>query len=414
MKREFTETRSLIVTVCHILPGQLIVAALTALVISTGCNEKPVSPALRIPIPTYESIGVKPAINARGAITVLGGSLMPPEVKMAMDEASKSHVYIEELMEGVGKRLAELTGAEWGIVTSGAAGAIFASTAASVTGMDISKNARFPDTTGMKSEAVIPSDHNTGYHDAACRMVGLKLVQVDTAEEMEAAINDNTAIIFALGQGFTRGGITLEEMVRIGKKHGVPVMVDAAAERPDVPNMYLEAGCDLVCYSGGKALFGPQCSGLLIGRKDLCQAAFMNISPHGGMGRPMKVGKEEIMGLLTAVDLWINGRDHDAEWKEWERKLKYISDKISKIPTVQTKVLPPPGRIHPSPTLNVVWDTSTVKITSEDVRTKLYEGNPRIGINSGKNNIGISVFMVQDGEEIVVANRIYDILSKAQ
>ncbi|GAG34784.1 unnamed protein product, partial [marine sediment metagenome] len=247
----------------------------------------------RIKIPTFKSIGVKPFINCWGTMTVLSGSLQLPEIKMAAEEASKHYVAMEELAEGVGSRMAELTGAEWGCVTSGAAGAIFASTMACVVGMDRRKNAQLPDTTGMKNEAIIAQHHNTGYHVSTCKMMGVKLIVVDTKEEMEAAVNDNTAVIYITGEYYDRGGISFEDIIAIGEKYGIPTMVDAAAERPDVPNVYLEGGADLVCYSGGKCLRGPQCTGILLGRKDLVQAAVRNISPHGGFGRPMKVGKEE-------------------------------------------------------------------------------------------------------------------------
>jgi D-glucosaminate-6-phosphate ammonia-lyase len=361
-------------------------------------------------VPTYESIGIRPIINCWGTVTMLSGSLMLPKVKLAMEEAGKYYVPIEELMECVGRRLGELSGAEWGIVTSGAAAAIYAATAACVAGADPEKKELLPDTRGMKNEAIIPSRHFTGYHVAACKMVGVKLIKVDTREEMEAAVNEKTSIIYLLGTASERGNISLEDIVAISKKHGVPTMVDAAAEGPNVPNIYLDAGCDLVCYSGGKFLRGPQASGLLLGRKDLAKAAFLHISPHGGIGRPMKVGKEEIMGVLAALELWVNDRDHEAEWKEWERRLDYISKKITQIPSVTTKVNQPTARADFNPNLLINWDQDTVKLTPREVFTQLLEGDPRIVVPGGTT---VAPHMMEPGEEIIVAQRIYDVLSSA-
>jgi len=202
-------------------------------------------------------------------------------------------------------------------------------------------------------------------------------------------------------------------MVRIGKKYGIPVMVDAAAERPDVPNVYLEAGADLVCYSGGKCMRGPQSAGLLLGRKDLVQAAFLNISPHHTLGRPMKVGKEEIMGMLAATEMWVNGRDHKAEWKEWERKLKHISDAVTSIPTVTTEVVQPDRPSNYAPRLSITWDQNKVKITPGEVNEKLYDGNPGIEMPYGSRGMTIMSYMLEPGDEVPVAKRLKEVLSGA-
>ena len=366
----------------------------------------------RIKIPTYESLGVKTPINCTGTITSLGGSLELPEVKMAMEEASKHYVRIDELMECVGRRLAELTGAEWGCVTSGAAGAMVAATAACIAGTDPKKMALLPITTGMKNEVLVHVSHRHGY-DRAIWMVGAKMIEVKSANEMEASINDRTAMIDVLGEILDRSEISLEDMVRIGKKHNIPVMVDAAAERPDVPNVYIEAGVDLVAYSGGKCLRGPQCTGLLLGRKDLVKAAFLNISPHHSIGRPMKVGKEEIMGVLAAMEMWVNGRDHKAEWKEWERKLKYISDKVTSIQTVKTEVILPQLRSNIAPRLSITWDRKTVRITSREVREKLFNGEPCIEMPASGNGMSIMSYMLEPGDEVSVGRRLREILSES-
>ncbi|MBT4482537.1 MAG: aminotransferase class V-fold PLP-dependent enzyme [Candidatus Latescibacteria bacterium] len=262
----------------------------------------------------------------------------------------------------------------------------------------------------MKNECIIPTNHRTGF-DRSIRMVGVKIIEVDTLEEMEAAINSRTSMIFVLGRSLDgeRGeSLTLEDMVRIGKKHDIPLLVDASAERFDCPNPYIKAGVDLVAYSGGKHLFGPQCTGLLLGRKDLVQAAARNMAPNGGFGRPMKVGKEEILGVLAACDAWVK-RDHDAEWKEWERMLNYIAGKLEGIPTVTTEIVLPQGRSNYYPKLLINWDQNSVKITPREVTSQLENGVPRI--SSAGNRI-IPVTMVT-GEEKPVAHRFYEILSAA-
>jgi uncharacterized pyridoxal phosphate-dependent enzyme len=392
-------------------------AGLAAAAGISGC-EKPAGfsvQADRIPIPTYESINVTPLINCRGTYTAMSGSLMLPETRKAMIKASERYVMIEELMNGVGARISEMTGAEWGIVTSGCAAALFAATAACVAGTDRELQARLPmppNVKDMKNECIMCKSHRNGY-DRAVRMLGVNIIEVETKEEMEAAVNERTAMILIMGQSIKTGTITFENMIAIGKKNNIPVLVDAAAERPDVPNMYLQGGADLVAYSGGKCLRGPQSSGLLMGRKDLCQAAFRNISPHGGMGRPMKVGKEEIMALLTALDLWINGRDHAAERKEWDRRFAYISDKVTQVASVKTEVVEANTRPNNAPTLHITWDPNTVKIEPREVAKQLTEGSPRIVLFTGENGVRIMSYMMEPDDEIPVASRIHEILSSA-
>jgi len=375
-----------------------------------GCG-KSSPPESRIPLVDFESIGVKPVVNCWGTMTILSGSLMLPEVKAAMMAASEHYVDMDELMEGVGRRIAELTGAEWGIITAGCNAAQFGAACACVAGADPEKMALLPDTRGMKNEVITPTHHRNVY-DRAYLMAGTTFVNVDTAEEMEEAVNDRTAMIAVLGEALDRG-ITFEEIVAVGKKHGIPIVVDAAAEEPNVPNVYLEGGADLVCYSGGKCLRGPQSSGILMGRKDLCKAAYLNLSPHHSLGRPMKCGKEEIMGCLAALDLWINGRDHEAERREWLRRFDYITEEITKIPTVGTEVLEPRGRSNVAPRLSITWDRDTVKIAPEEVSRRLMEGEPRIKMPAGRNGMTIMSYMTEPGDEIHIARRLREVLSDA-
>lgn len=368
--------------------------------------------ASRISIPTYQSIGVRPIINCLGTHTSRGGSLMLPEVMAAMDEANKHYVRMDELMEGVGRRLAELTGAEWGIITSGAAAAMFAGTCACVAGADPEKMAILPNTTGMKNEVLIPKGHRHVY-DRAIWMAGVSMIELNSLAAMEAAINDRTAMISVLGEILDQSEIPLEDMVSLGKKRGIPVMVDAAAERPDVPDRYVKAGADLVAYSGGKCLRGPQGTGILLGRKDLVKAAFLHVAPHHALGRPMKAGKEEIMGALAAMEMWVHGRDHKAEWKEWERKLDHISRAIAPVPSVGTKVNNPDLRSNVAPTLSIFWDRGVVKIAPREVSEQLYNGEPAIEMPFDENGLTIMSYMLEPGDEAQVGRRLREVLSNA-
>jgi len=359
----------------------------------------------------YEKIGVKPIINCQGTFTILSGSQSLPEVKVAMDEASRHYVHMDELMAQVGERLAELTGAEFGIVTAGCAAALSNVTAACVAGADPEKMQRLPDLTGLRNEVIMPKASRNVY-DHAIRMVGTKIIEVQSPEEFRAAVNEHTAMISILGDAEERNGVSLEEMVEVGRRREIPVLVDAAAERPDVPNYYLKKGVDAVAYSGGKCLRGPQCSGLALGRRDLLWAAWLNSAPHHAFGRSMKVGKEEIMGLLTAVEMWVKQRDHKAEWRMWESWLQTISTRLAQVPGVQTRVVQP-GRSNVAPTLLIQLDASRIKLTSEEVKRRLNEGTPRIWVPLAHQGAGISImpYMMEPGEDEIVARRFAEVLS---
>ena len=361
----------------------------------------------------YEKIGVKPFINCQGTFTILSGSQSLPEVKKAIDEASRHYVHMDELMDKVGQRLAELTGAEFGIVTAGCAAALAHVTAACVAGADPEKMQRLPTLTGLKNEVIMPKASRNEY-DHAVRMVGVKIIEVENSQQFHSAINSRTAMITLLGASEDRNGLSLEEIVESGKKHGIPVLVDAAAERPDVPNYYLKKGVDVVAYSGGKCLRGPQCSGLALGRKDLLWAAWLNSAPHHAFGRPMKVGKEEIMGLLTAVEMWVKHRDHKAEWKMWESWLETIRGEVSQVAGVETRVVQP-GRSNVAPTLSIRWDSARVKISPEGLKKELSEGRPRIWVPllSESNGISIMPYMMEPGEDKLAAGRLREVLSNA-
>ena len=357
--------------------------------------------------PTYDRIGVRPLINCKGTLTMYSGSVMLPEVRQAMIEASRKYVHIEELMDGVGRRISEIMKTEFGLVTNGCAAALCQVTAACVAGTDPDCIARLPDTTGMKHEVITLKTHRHAY-DHAIRMVGISLVEVDDdADSLRSAFSERTAMVTIFGDRAGDGVLTVRKIVDIAHDHGVPVFVDAAAERPDVPNPYLADGVDAVAYSGGKCLRGPQASGLVLGRRDLLWAAFMNGAPHHSIARPMKAGKEEIMGLLAAVERWVE-RDHEAEWREWEGYLQTVSDAIASLPSIRTTIRRP-GRSNVAPVLHISWDTSVIGIDPDEVVRQLSEGEPRIEMGGG-DGLSIMPYMMEPGEDALVAARLREIL----
>ncbi len=378
----------------------------------------------------YARIGVRPFINARGTWTYLSGSLELPEVRAAKQQAAMHFVDVLELQRGVGKRLAELSGAESGMVTTGAAGAMAAGTAACIAGTDPAKVWQLPDTTGLKHEVIMLGGRSA--FDSAIRLVGGKLVLVRGQEEFEAAINANTAMIYT-----TATGERLERALVVAKNAKVPLLLDQAAGIPPIENLslYAKMGCDLYTFSGGKGLCGPQCSGLLLGRKDLIEAALANSSPwEGSVCRPMKVGKEEIMGCLAAVEAW-KKRDLEALDKEWNAKVKRIAKVVETVPGVTTEIQIPKGG-NRYPTLTVNWDEQAWGFTVADCDKKLRDGEPRIEVLTSNNpslvpaviegdpksstkgartdQLRIISMTLQPGEDLIVGKRLRDILSAAR
>jgi uncharacterized pyridoxal phosphate-dependent enzyme len=377
------------------------------------------SPALETGPTLYESIGVRPIINCRGTFTIISGSQTLPEVKKAMDEASRHYVQMDELMEAVGKRLAEVTHAEWGIVTAGCSAAITNATAACIAGSDPEKMQRLPNLTGLQNEVVMPRASRNVY-DHATRMLGVAVVEVNSAEELEAAFNSRTAMVLIYSSpAAEKGPVNIENVCRVAKTHGVPVLIDAAAETPTFPNHHLGRGATMVAYSGGKCMRGPQSAGLLLGQKDLVQSAWLNSAPHHAFGRSLKVGKEEIMGMLAAVEMWAK-RDHQAEWKVWESWLSYISDRVTKIPGVTTEVLQPEDLSNHAPRLQIKWDGAVLNITGSEVVSTLMEGHPRITVAGGRgtrpdqmpSSVTIMPYMMMPDDHKIAADALYRVLSK--
>jgi D-glucosaminate-6-phosphate ammonia-lyase len=372
----------------------------------------------------YQSIGVEPVINCRGTFTIIGASVEVPEVRAAMEYAAQYYVQLDELAEGVGRRLAELTGAEWGMVSAGCAAGLKHVTAACVAGGNPEKLIRIPDLTGFdKTEVVIPRSSRSVY-DHAVRNTGVKIIVVDTAEELADALSPRTAMIYLTAGGpSVSGPLSLENVARLSKPRDIPILVDAAAENLTIPNVHLQRGATVVAYSGGKAIRGPQCSGLLLGRKDILMSAWQASSPHHGPGRDNKVGREETLGLLAAVEAWVK-RDHDAEWKKWLSYLDTISRRVSAIDGIETSVREPMGLSNHSPALIVSWDPAKLHVTGEEVAEELARTKPRIALaggegggrnrrepDNGKTSISITAWMMQPGDDKIVADRIHEVLS---
>ena len=371
------------------------------------------SAAVELPRDYFKELGVRTFINAAGTYTMLTASLMDPEVIKAYNYAALEYVRLEELQEKVGARIAELLKCEAAMVSAGAASAITLGTAAVITGGDPKKAAMIPnDLTGMKSEVIIQKSHRVGY-DHAVRNCGVKMVEVETKKELENAINENTAMMWFYNNQNPIGKVRDEEFVAIGKKHGIPTFNDCAADVPPVENFwkYTQMGFDLVCFSGGKGIRGPQSAGLLLGRKDLIKAALRNAPPHGDtVGRGMKVNKEEILGMLVALELFL-ARDHEAQWKEWQKQIQLIHDAAVSVPGVKGEIHVPEIANH-VPALKISWN-DRIKATPSEIRDALRNGHPSIEVMGGKDTIDITTWMMIPGQERIVAKRLKELLQAA-
>ncbi len=359
----------------------------------------------------FADLGVKPFINAAGTYTDMTASLMPDEVREAWQYASKHYVFLNDLHDRVGERIAKITHAEAAMVSAGAASAMTLGTAGVLTGTDRLKIVNLPNLVDMKSEVIIQKSHRFGY-DHAIRNCGVRLIEVETAEELERAISWHTAMMLFYNNNNSVGKIRDEEFVRLGKKHGVPTMNDCAADVPPVENLwkYIDMGFDLVCFSGGKGLRGPQSAGILTGRKDLIEAARMNASPNGNaIGRGMKVNKEELLAMLVALETYV-AKDHAAERAEFDRRAELIRAAAASVPGVSAEITVPEVANH-VPHVLVSWDAEQLGFTPSEVSRRLRDGTPSIGVRPG-NQLMVGVWMMEDGQAEIVARRLKEELQR--
>jgi len=376
------------------------------------------------PLDVYKRLGLRPIINAAGTYTHLGGSLMPPEVIAAMNDAAQGYVPIRDLTKATGERIAQLTGNEAALVTTGAAGAIFVGTCACIAGNDADKAKKLPFTEGMKNEVVTQKLHLTGW-TRQCEAAGARMIQVEHKEEMERAINERTAMLYFLvadkhfgqyrDQPDAPGGkVSLAECIAIAKAARIPLLVDAAAELPPPENLstYTKQGADLVAFSGGKGLRGPQNAGLLLGRKDLIDIAATFQSPYSGIGRDLKIAKETMIGMVAAVERYVKV-DHAAEWKAWARQIDYMRGVIDKVPGVETGYVPKEITNH-VPRLWVKWDEKAFNFSREDCFKALQEGDPSIVPLRTPMGVTIVPWMMVPGQEKIVAQRLREVLERAR
>jgi len=359
----------------------------------------------------YTRLGVKPLINGMGTVTVVGGSLMPPEVVRAMEEASRQFVYVPDLQQKAGARIAELVGVPAALVTAGAASAITVATAAAMTKGDPKKIAQLPDTTGLPFEVI--QQGRSGY-EAQILLTGARVITVETREELDRATSERTAMMFFLNYAEPNVKIKRDEWVRVARERGVVSFNDAAADVPPREHLsqYVREGFDLVAFSGGKGLRGPQSTGLLLGRKDLIDGARTLIAPHGGIGRGMKVGKEEIVGLVAAVERYMTV-DLEAEHRVLEAKVEHLKEAVGKVMgvTVETHV---PEIANHVPHFVATWGETALGLTAKQVHERLQAGDPPIYVLlSGPGKLTVSVWMMQGDEHRVVARRLRDILATA-
>jgi D-glucosaminate-6-phosphate ammonia-lyase len=358
----------------------------------------------------YTRLGIKPVINGQGTYTTLGGSLMPPEVVQAMAEAAGAFVSIPELQETVGARIAELLGVPAAMVTAGAASAITIATVACMTRNDPAAIERLPDTSGLKNEIVIQNAHRSEY-EPQILLAGAKLVWVKNGAELDRAISPRTAMMFFLNFAEPLGQIKRDDWIAVGKERGVPLFNDAAADVPPVSRFseYLHQGFDMVAFSGGKAVRGPQSSGLLLGRPELIAAGQRAISPRMGIGRGLKVGKEEIIGLLAAVERYVK-LDHAAEWRSWETRAAEMIDLFAPIPGISVRRDVPEIANH-SPHVVIEWSQGHCALTAEEIVRGLRAGDPPIAVlREGERALRVAVWTLRDDEHRIVATQLEQLL----
>jgi L-seryl-tRNA(Ser) seleniumtransferase len=357
-------------------------------------------------------LGVRPIVPCRGHTTAFGGSLMPAEVLRAIAEANDCFVDMYELHQAAGRRVAEVMRAEAGLVTAGSFSAMLLGCAACLTGKDPAKIDALPHPSWPRREVIIQKAHRVVY-DRAYRAAGATIVEVETKEDFANAISERTVMLAALAsteQNPKNGVLTIREYIDLGKRAGIPVLVDAASELPPFSKLtqYTSMGADLTVISGGKGILGPQSTGLLAGRADLIEAAMMHNSPNPNIGRGMKVGKEEIIGLLVALDRYVN-LDHDQVMETWNRKARYLADQLEGIRGFRAVY-----RINQQgfAEVRIDWDTKIIPITGKQAARALLQGEPRIMYYDDDTGGVLQTRSMKDGDEILAARRLRQFFSE--
>lgn len=361
----------------------------------------------------FEELGVTRVINAGVTMTFLSGSLMLPEVLEAINSTAHDFANMYELQDKVGAKIAEMLHAEAAMVTSGAACAMLLGTAAAITGTDQEKIKQLPNLPGPRPEVIMQKTHRYLF-DQAVSTTGAKIVEVDGPDEMEKAFNANTvmALFFNAAE---KSSISHEAFLAVAKRHKVPTFLDAAADVPPVENLFKfqKMGFDLVTFSGGKMIRGPQSAGLLFGRKDLITAARLNHSPNEApIGRPMKVNKEEMFGMYAALKAYLE-RDHKKEWVDWLDRCKRIQAQLETVPSVKGETVVDKGPANAFPSLHLTWDQGKVKMTPKEVLAALKSGTPSIVANGHDNTLSVGVVLLKPEQVNIVAQRVKEILQKA-
>jgi uncharacterized pyridoxal phosphate-dependent enzyme len=359
----------------------------------------------------YEELGVTTVINCEGTMTMLGGSILRPELEAVMAQAGRHFVSMPDLEVAAGKRIAEMLKLPEGytaLVTSGAAAAIQSGLAGILTGDNEAFIRQLPDLAGLKSEVIIQKSHRNPF-DHQLRTTGVKLIEIETREQLRQAVGPRTAMMHFTNFANAAGQIKVDEWVKLAKVYKLPCMNDAAADTPPVSHLwdYANMGYDLVTFSGGKAMRGPQCAGLLIGRKDLVAYALLNNSPHEDtLGRSSKVGKEEIIGMVKALELYLN-EDHEALAAEWQGRLELISRQLVRVPGVSTAFFVPDIANH-VPHMQITWDVAKIALTPKQASQLLRESKPAILMGAGEDRPGLAMnsFMLQPGEDRIVADHL--------
>jgi L-seryl-tRNA(Ser) seleniumtransferase len=374
----------------------------------------------------YDKLGVTKIINAAGTYTALTASTMPPSVQAAVAQAAKHPVRLAELQEAAGRYLAKRLQCEGALVTAGAASALTLGTAACMTLGRAGAPDLLPDNlSDVKNEVLIQKAHRYGY-DHAIRNCGARFIEVETLEDYKRAFNEKTVMAHFFNAA-EHGEVSREDWIRVAHEHQVPCFNDAAADVPPISNLwkYTQMGFDLVTFSGGKGIRGPQNAGLLLGRKDLIAAAVQNNSPFDEtVGRGMKVAKEQIVGMVAAVD-WFIDQSEEVMQKEFQARAERISAMIKNIPTLTCRTVVPPIA-NQVPHLLIKYDRDKIKISPKEVLLKLRQGTPSIELNpaTGSNHgsagiptdeqtIVVGVWMLEPGEDLIVAKHLREVLTAA-